>query len=246
LVGGGGPAAVITVLVEPGTLAAGREVRLVETEAHHLRVRRVRDGARVRLMDGEGQVGQGMVVGDPEDGRVVVEACEARVPPAVLLLAVGSGDRERFGWLVEKAAELGVTDIIPLETERTAGVATKVRDEHVAKLERRAREAIKQSGAPWAPRVHPVHTIGALVARPGSETRWLADADGGTPSLADPASALLVVVGPEGGLSGGERATLLGAGFSPIRLGPHVLRFETAAMAAAVIGGSLRKEPVDA
>ena len=236
----------IIVLVEPEILAAGREVRLAETEAHHLRVRRVRDGARVRLMDGEGRVAQGLVIGNPEDGRLVVEACEVRVPPAVLLLAVGSGDRERFGWLVEKAAELGVTDIIPLETERTAGVATKVRDEHLAKLQRRAREAIKQSGAPWAPRVHPVHTIGALVARPGSETRWLADADGGTPSLADPASALLVVVGPEGGLSGGERATLLGAGFSPIRLGPHVLRFETAAMAAAVIGGSLRKEPVDA
>ena len=244
--GGGRPAAVITVLVEPGDLAAGREVRLAETEAHHLRVRRAEGGEQVRLLDGAGRVARGLVIGDPREGRLAVEACELHAAPRALVLAVGTGDRERFGWLVEKAAELGVTDIIPLETERTAGVATRVRDEHVGKLQRRARLAIKQSGAAWAPTVHLVHTIAALIERPAGETRWLADAEGETPAFADPVSALLMVVGPEGGLSSGERATLLGAGFRPIRLGPHVLRFETAAVAVAVIGGSLRQEPVNA
>jgi len=244
-VGGGRPAAMITVLVDPGTLVAGQEARLAEAESHHLRVRRVQGGEQVRLLDGAGRVAQGRVIGDPREGRVAVETCAVHAAPRALVLAVGSGDRERFGWLVEKAAELGVTDIIPLETERTVGVATKVRDDHVAKLQRRALEAIKQSGAPWAPTVHPVHTLAALLERPGGETRWLADADGAAPAFADRAAALLMVVGPEGGLSSDERAALLGAGFSPVRLGPHVLRFETAAVAVAMIGGSLRQEPVD-
>ena len=50
--------------------------------------------------------------------------------PPELTLAVGAGDRERFAWLVEKAVELGVTAIVPLETERTAGVATRLRAAH--------------------------------------------------------------------------------------------------------------------
>ena len=67
-------------------------------------------------------------------------------------LAVGAGDRDRFGWLVEKAAELGVTTLVPIETARTTGVATRLRGKHLEKLRRQALEAIKQSGAPWATR----------------------------------------------------------------------------------------------
>ena len=72
---------------------------------------------------------------------------------AELTLAVGAGDRDRFAWLVEKAVELGVTAVVPLETERTAGVATRVATtQHLAKLRRQALEAIKQCGAAWAAR----------------------------------------------------------------------------------------------
>ena len=67
------------------------------------------------------------------------------------MLGVGAGDRDRFGWLVEKATELGVTEIVPLETERTRGVATGCGPEQLDKLRRRAREALKQCGGAWAP-----------------------------------------------------------------------------------------------
>ena len=74
-------------------------------------------------------------------------------PPRQLVLAVGAGDRERFAWVVEKATELGVTAVIPLESERTAGVATQIRPQHLERLRRHALEAVKQCGAAWATRV---------------------------------------------------------------------------------------------
>ena len=56
-----------------------------------------------------------------------IESVEQVPPPPPLCLAVGAGDRDRFAWLVEKAAELGATRVVPLETERTAGVANRLR-----------------------------------------------------------------------------------------------------------------------
>jgi 16S rRNA (uracil1498-N3)-methyltransferase len=148
-----------------------------------------------------------------------------------LVVAVGAGDRDRFGWLVEKAAELGVTAIVPLETERTQGVATRVRSSHVERLARRALEATKQSGAHWSPAVeHPV-AFDEFVRRRQAGVRWLADAAGGSPGdIPGPAT---ILVGPEGGLTDAERGSALAAGWLPMALGACTLRFETAAIAAA-------------
>ena len=113
----------ITLLVEAGVLAPERRVQLNEAERHHLKVRRARDGEKVRLLDGRGGAGEGTLVGNPSDGMVLVSAVNVVPVPVTRGIAVAAGDRDRFAWLVEKAAELGVTDLIPLETERTAGVA---------------------------------------------------------------------------------------------------------------------------
>jgi len=242
VVGSGGGASVMTVLVPPGPRAVGEVLQLPPTEVHHLRVRRARAGDRVRVVNGEGLLGEGALVGEAREGQVRLERVEHAARPVPLQLAVGAGDRDRFGWLVEKAAELGVSDLIPLETERTAGVAARVRGEHVDKLQRRAFEATKQCGAAWAPTVHLPHTIPELVARHRGEVAWLADPTGVPPRPVRPAASLLVAVGPEGGFSAAERQLLLDAGFEPARLGPYTLRFETAALAAAVIGGSMRQD----
>jgi 16S rRNA (uracil1498-N3)-methyltransferase len=154
--------------------------------------------------------------------------------PAVRGLAVAAGDRERFAWLVEKAAELGVTDIVPLETERTDGVSTRVRGQHVDKLQRRAFEAIKQSGSAWAPVVHLPHTLAELVSRHRDGVRWLADARGDSPLSVPTDEEAWTAIGPEGGFSETERRMLRDEGWSPVRLGAHTLRFETAALVAAI------------
>jgi 16S rRNA (uracil1498-N3)-methyltransferase len=230
----------ITLLSEPGTLAAGAVVALRPAEARHWRVRRGRPGDRIRLVDGRGAIAEATVM-DREGQEVLVLVDEVRHSPAPppLILAVGGGARERFAWLVEKAAELGVTDLIPLETERTAGVAGRVRTHHVGRLQARARQAIKQCGAAWAPVVHLPHTLVELVAQRQGRTCWLADPAGGQPQSAGQ-RPLLVAVGPEGGFTEAERGLLLSQGFTPVRLGPHTLRFETAAIAAAVLADALR------
>ena len=112
----------IRVLVE-------RDGSLREGEGHHLRVRRVEPGETVELRDGEGLIGSGTLRRMGKTWKVEAGATERVAPPPPLVLAVGAGDRERFAWLVEKASELGVTAVVPLECERTAGVATRVRSQ---------------------------------------------------------------------------------------------------------------------
>jgi 16S rRNA (uracil1498-N3)-methyltransferase len=233
-VGGGSGAAVITLLVPPGA-APGRREPVDEAEGHHLRVRRVAAGERVAPRDGLGLGGTGRLASDGREWAVEVEAVERRARPAELTLAIGAGDRDRFAWVVEKAVELGATTVVPLETERTISVATRVRDAHLPRLRRQALEAIKQCGAAWALEVDEPQPLAAFIARIEPGIHWLADASGAAPVATLDASPVTVVIGPEGGLTEPERGLLLSAGYRPLALAPHTLRFETAALAAAAV-----------
>lgn len=222
----------ITVLAGRGSVRAGATVTLDDGERHHLRVRRVTPGTPLRVLDGAGTVGEGELTAD--GGGVLVDRAERVEPPAPLRLIVGAGDRERFGFLAEKCAELAVTELIPVETERTRGVATRVLSGHLDRLRRRALEAIKQSGSAWAPVVADLVGLPEAIHLAGVGPRWLADGAGESP-LDIPVSPSAVAIGPEGGFTAEERALLVREGFRPVRLGPHVLRFETAAIAGAVV-----------
>ena len=232
-----------TVLAAPGSLVAGASVILDPAEAHHLRVRRAASGEEIRLLDGEGVLAQGRLRLGSE-AVVEVETVERLARPAPLTLAVGAGDRDRFLWLVEKAAELGVTDLVPLETERTAGVASRLRGDRLERLRRRAREALKQCQTAWAPRVHEPLAIAEFTASPRPGLRWLASTGGAPPPPALDTSPITVAIGPEGGFTAAETALMERVGYRPVSLGDRVLRFETAALAAAAIVGSARQRGV--
>lgn len=219
-------------LVQRGGAVGGRG-RLLDGEAHHLRVRRARAGDEVELRDGHGLTGRGRLVEDAGEWSVAVESVEQCPVPPALVLAVGAGDRERFALLVEKAVELGVTVIVPLLTERTAGVATRLRESQLDRLRRQVLEAVKQSGNPWACLVEAPAALTDFLTRPAPGIRWLAEAAGDPPPGVLGEEACTVLVGPEGGFTAAERAAALAAGYRPVALGPHVLRFETAALAAA-------------
>ncbi len=225
----------IRVLVE-------RDGSLRDGEAHHLQVRRAEPGEAVELRDGEGLVGSGTLRWNGKVWSVEVEVMDRVGPPPPLELAVGAGDRERFAWVVEKATELGVTAVVPLESERTAGVSSRVRPQHLDRLRRHALEAVKQSGAAWASRVEQPVSLETLLAKETNGARWLADAEGRPAPAVLGDAPLTVVIGPEGGLTPAERQRLLAAGFQGIRLATHTLRFETAAVAAAAVAmaGRLR------
>lgn len=221
------------VLIPRGSGEAGKRVSLDEQELHHLRVRRPRDQEMVEVLDGVGLSGSGTLVQVGREWMVDISAAQVRKPPPALILAVAAGDRERFGWMVEKAVELEVTRIVPLATARTAGVATRLRDAHIERLRRSALEAIKQCGVTWAPTIDNPLTLTEFLTQPLQGVGWLADADGQPAASVLGAGAMTVIIGPEGGLTDDERSAVVAAEYQPIALGPHTLRFETAALAAA-------------
>lgn len=230
----------ITILAEPGTLVPGATLVLARDEAHHLEVLRVTADERLRVVDGAGAIGWGTASG----GRVTVERVDRAAPPPPTILAAGAGDRDRFLALVEKAVELGATRIVPLETEHSRSVATRIRDKHREKLVQRADQALKQSRNPWRPVLDDPVSLERFLAADLPRHRWLADAAGQAPAPLAPGAGVVLAVGPEGGFTGAEAGALRQAGFAPVALGPYVLRFDTAAVAALTLAAHLRaREP---
>jgi 16S rRNA (uracil1498-N3)-methyltransferase len=235
------------VLVERGGCPpeAGTRRSLGENEVHHLQVRRAKPGEIVEVLDGAGLRGTGPLVHSGKEWWVDVQNSVREPRPAELTMAVAAGDRERFTWMVEKAVELGVTRILPLETSRSSGVATKIKESHLGKLRRHALEAIKQCGAAWAPQVNDPISLDTFLEHPLIGTGWLADEAGSPPPYTLGQAPLTVVIGPEGGLTDSERNRIGGAGYQPVVLGPHTLRFETAALAAAAFATMARRRGSD-
>jgi 16S rRNA (uracil1498-N3)-methyltransferase len=224
-----------------GPFLAGGVVILEEEEAHHLRVRRVAEGASIRLVDGKGGVATARLVIERQvlAARVVATTTVAAPPRTELL--VGAGDRDRFLMLVEKATELGATRIVPLVTDRSVTVATRFQTSHVDKASRRAREALKQSGGVWAPLVvAPVSLAEALRAPLRGAVRLIAQADGGPLPRLREGEAVQWLVGPEGGCAEAELAAIRAAGFVPVALGRATLRFDTAGVACLALTAAAR------
>ncbi len=221
------------VVVPRGSGEAGKRVSLDEHEIHHLKVRRAKNGEPVQVLDGAGLVGTGTLVQMGREWMVEVSSAELQPPPAPLTLAVAMGDRDRFSWMVEKSVELGVTRVVPLQSERTAGVATRLKDVHLDRLRRSALDGIKQCGAAWVPAIDTPRTISAFAEEPLGGTAWLADECGAPAPASLDDGPVTVIIGPEGGLTSTERDTAIAAGYQLVSLGVHTLRFETAAVAAA-------------
>lgn len=211
----------------------GERVRLEEDEVRHLQVRRAKDQEPVVVLDGAGLMGAGRLVQVGGGWMVDLTAMELRPRPPALALAVAAGDRERFSWMVEKSVELGVTSIVPLETQRAASVATRLKEAHLRRLRRAALQSIKQCGVVWAPTIESPVSLDDFLGQALAGAGWLADKQGAPAPAELDQRAVTVVIGPEGGLTDGERGSLVAAGYQPVVLGPHTLRFETAALAAA-------------
>lgn len=209
-----------------------------DADRHHLeRVLRLRPGEQVTVSDGAGAwllcvLGTGLVLEPVGE----VERSERPRPELTVGFALVKGDRPE--WIVQKLTECGVDRIVPFVAERSVvrwdGDKTA---RNAERLRRVAREAAMQSRRRWLPNVVdpvPFATTVRLVQGVGGA---LADAGSGDAvSLARPA----VLVGPEGGWSDAERASAEASGLAAVRLGPQVLRAETAAVAAGVLLAALR------
>ena len=199
-------------------------------DRHHLeRVLRVRLGDEVVVSDGAGRwrTGTLAIAGrvEPTDEIVVEERPE---PAITIAFALTKGKRPELA--VQKLTELGADAVVPFTAARSVVRWDERRAAaHVARLRRVAREASMQCRRPWVPEVADVTTFAEATALPGAS---LADAGGRGPSLDRPT----VLVGPEGGWTDEERS----CGLATVGLGQHILRAETAAMAAAGLLAALR------
>ncbi|MDR1045500.1 MAG: 16S rRNA (uracil(1498)-N(3))-methyltransferase [Candidatus Adiutrix sp.] len=155
----------------------------------------------------------------------------ATLPGPRLALALISA--RRFDWAVEKAAELGASTLYPLLTERGKSGGAQPGAVREGRWPRLAEEARKQCGRPDRLEIGPALGFEELLALPGPG--FFLSPAGGSQGPAVPDPPPLLAVGPEGGFSPGEEEALLKAGFTAWRLGPALLRSETAALAALAV-----------
>jgi 16S rRNA (uracil1498-N3)-methyltransferase len=222
--------------VEGEAMVVGAEIALGEDAAHHARVRRIEAGARVALRDGAGTRAEGVLARLTKSAATVaVDVVDHVPPPPVVHLLVPIADRDRMLWLAEKATELALTSWRPVLWQRSRSVSPRGEgDGFSKKIRLRMISALLQSRGAWLPVIHPDASVTeALGSAPGA--RVVLDA-GGPPMLREPLRApVTLAIGPEGGFEPGELALLDAAGFSRAALGGHIMRFETAAVAALAV-----------
>jgi 16S rRNA (uracil1498-N3)-methyltransferase len=232
-------------LFVPTPLSAGLQLPLPPGAARHAQVRRVQPGDALVLFDGRGGEWRARVVamGRGEVQVLLLEHLDVHRDAATpVTLAVGMPANDRMDVLVEKATELGVAAIQPLQCERSVlrldGERAGRRREHWQGV---AVAASEQCGRTRVPQILPVRALPEWLASlqptpaPG-ETRWLLSPDATAPVAgplppADAGPALLALSGPEGGLVDAEDMLARARGFGAVSLGPRVLRADTAPLA---------------
>jgi 16S rRNA (uracil1498-N3)-methyltransferase len=213
----------------------GAEARLSGAEAHHLaHVKRIGRGERVALFDGRGrEVAAEVVEVLRGEVRLAVVGAAAGAPRALatrIALGIAPPKGKRAQVLVEKATELGAAAIFPIATARTVAAAGPPE-----KWRRWAVEAAKQAGGARLPEIGAGRPFAAALGEPAALRLILDPREGARPLrelLGAPREDVLVLVGPEGGFTDDEVRAAREAGFEAARLGPTVLRVETAAIAA--------------
>ncbi len=223
-------------------LASGMRVTLQGSAAGHLtRVLRLRVGEALTVFNGAGGE-YAASIEHAHAGRVAVAIGELRAiereSPLTLTLAQGVSRGERMDLVVQKATELGASGLAPVLAERSVVRLTAQQAERRLNHWRAiAIAACEQSGRNRLPAIaSPVPLKDFLRTSDGSMRLLLSPA--ATATLADLprlVSAITVLIGPEGGLAEAEQEAAVAAGFKPVRVGPRVLRTETAAIAALTL-----------
>jgi 16S rRNA (uracil1498-N3)-methyltransferase len=215
-------------------------------EGHHAAtVRRLRPGETVHLSDGYGGMATCTVTAaEPAGLTLAVRDRTVAEPPRprfVAVQALAKGDRGELA--VELMTELGVDELVPWEAAHSVAQWRGERGERaLARWRSTARAAAKQSRRAFLPEVAELHTtrqvcglIGRVTAAGGVALVLHAEASTALAAVPLPAGEVLLVVGPEGGLSEGELTAFRAAGARAVRLGPDILRTSTAGAAALAV-----------
>lgn len=227
------------------------EIRLDPDESHHLvQVCRARPGDTVVAFDGRGNEWVCKLADSGKSGAALKVAQHLRQKPLPYSIALGQAlpKGKSMDSIVRKATEIGVRQIIPLESERTEVHVAGAREEHKKeKWFSIAIEAAKQCGNPFLPEVLPVQSAAAFMeSAKGYDLKLIASLHPGATSLRNVLAdfrqergalpkSVLWLIGPEGDFTPAEISLSQTCGFRPVGLGPLVLRCETAAIVALSI-----------
>jgi len=217
---------------------------LPEAQAHYIgRVLRMAPGDAVQLFDGSGQeyLGELLEVGKKSVRVTLAQALPGQAEsPLHVHLGQGLSRGERMDWAIQKATELGASVITPIVSERCeVRLKDERADKRLAHWRQVAISACEQCGRSTVPTIHsPVLLAAWLKARDEALKLVLHPVAEPLTSHARPAS-LAFLIGPEGGLSEVEVEQAKAAGFHAARLGPRVLRTETAPVVALAVAQQL-------
>ncbi len=236
-------------LAGPDELGRGSVILTGAEGRHAATVRRLAVGERVDVTDGAGTIAE-CTVTRTGPGEIELAVLSRRTVPAaepriVVVQAIPKGDRGELA--IEIMTEVGVDEVVAWQAERCVA---RWRDDRAGKALARwratARQAAKQSRRAWIPEVTGPEGTPAIARRAGTAALAILLEPGAAAafgSLAMPhGGEIVVIVGPEGGVSPAEAGLLTAAGAIPVRLGPTVLRSSSAGAVAATLAlaGSAR------
>ncbi len=216
------------------------EYTLSEEESKHsVRVLRLVEGDTIHITDGRGNLYR-CRVDDPHPKRCRVSVVEHfadhnRLPYQLIVGVAPTKNSDRYEWFLEKATEIGVSEIVPLLTSHSERKSLK----HEREV-RVVTAAMKQSLKAYHPTLHPLTPIKELLDREFEGDKFIAHCNPSQskqplPKLLRPATPTMILIGPEGDFSPEEVAMALERGFREISLGDQRLRTETAAVVATTM-----------
>jgi 16S rRNA (uracil1498-N3)-methyltransferase len=221
-------------------LPADGSFQLPEEAAHHAaRVLRLREGDSVQLFDGLGNERYG-IIAELSGKHVVIANIKTiesnRESPLRILLVQALTNSEKMDWVIQKATELGVAEIQPIDTERSVARLTAERiEKRLQHWQQVAISACEQCGRNLLPQIRAPLDIMAWLQQTKNlpDTKFILLPQGATPlhAQSQPQGRVILLVGAEGGFTQAEGETAQHCGFIPVRMGVRVLRTETAAIA---------------
>jgi 16S rRNA (uracil1498-N3)-methyltransferase len=230
----------ITRIYTAQTLHSNTLVELEPEASRHLaRVLRLGVGDSLILFNGSGGEYPGEIAAIDKKNVCVITGshlhreCES---PLDIHLGIAVSRGERMDWIVQKSTELGVTALTPLLTEHTGVKLAGARaDKKILHWQHIAISACEQSGRNRPPIIHPLSALDSWLASTVAERKFVLHHRAASVGASIAPGSIALLVGPEGGLSDSEIEAAAQVGYTALRLGPRVLRTETAPLAAIAI-----------
>ena len=211
-----------------------------DTSKHIVQVLRMKTGEQLQLTNGKGNLFTAEIKDDNRKKCIVTIINKSEIPNHKSKISIAISlvkNSTRFEWFLEKATEIGITEIIPLICERTEKTAFKF-----DRMKSILVSAMLQSQQTWLPVLHEPVKFEKLVIQQNDNTeKFIAHCENKnnkvslTSQLLNPSTSKLILIGPEGDFTTTEIATALKNNFVPVALGETRLRTETAGIVAATV-----------